>query len=195
VTEEARLEESEYGLVAATEGWFVVNIREAAWMTNEYFGDACIFEGGEVGFEDVGYTLGVLQPGRPSGLYHREASQENFLVLAGECVLLIEGEERHLKQWDFVHCPPSTEHILVGAGEAPCVVFMTGARKSWPEKGIVYPSSELAQRHKAGVEEETTNPPEAYAKFPKWQPGQPKTWQGLPWEEAEPERSEGVKEC
>src|SRR4029453_6903223 len=117
MVEEAPLGPSDYGLVPATDGWFVVNVREAAWVHSEYFGDACIFEGDDVEFPQVGYTLAVLSPGRPSGLYHREANQENFLVLAGECLLLIEGEERRLRQWGFVHCPRNPDHILVGRGE------------------------------------------------------------------------------
>jgi uncharacterized cupin superfamily protein len=181
MTEEARLEQSEYGLVPATDGWFVVNVRDGAWVTNDFFGAACIFEGDEVSFPDVGFTLGVLLPGRPSGLYHREANQENFLVLAGECLLIVEGEERRLRAWDFVHCPAGTDHILVGAGDGPCVVFMTGARVGWPEKGIVYSRSEPALRHGAGAEAETSTPSEAYAPFPKWQPGRPASWDGLPW--------------
>jgi uncharacterized cupin superfamily protein len=179
--EEARLEESEYGLVAATDGWFVVNVRDGPWVTNATFGDACIFEGEDAPFADLGFTLGVLRPGQPSGLYHREVNQENFLVLCGECVLVVEGEERRLRAWDFVHCPAGTDHIFVGAGEGPCVVFMAGARVGWPEKGIVYPRSETALRHGAGVETETTVPSEAYSPFPKWQPGRPATWEGLPW--------------
>ena len=181
MVEQARLEQLDAGLSPVSDGWFVVNIRDAAWVTNEALGDACIFEGGDVYFPDVGFTLAVLQPGQPGGRYHREANQEDFLVLAGECVLLIEGEERLLQAWDFVHCPPDTEHGFVGAGTAPCVIFMTGARKGWPEKGIVYPRSELALRHGAGVEAETTSPTDAYAPFPKWQPGRPETWDGLPW--------------
>jgi uncharacterized cupin superfamily protein len=181
MVEEARLEDSEYGRVAVTDGWFVVNIRDAAWMTNEHFGAACIFEGDDPPFADLGFTLGVLRPGRPSGLYHREANQEDFLVLTGECVLLIEGEERLLRAWDFVHCPPDTDHIFVGAGDGPCVIFMAGARTGWPEKGIVYPRSEVALRRGAGVDAETSSPAEAYAPYPKWQPGRPETWDGLPW--------------
>jgi uncharacterized cupin superfamily protein len=179
MTAEARLVDSEYGRVAATEGWFVVNVRDAAWMTNELFGDACIFEGDEVSFADLGYTIGILRPGRPSGLYHRESNQEDFLVLAGECVLLVEGEERRLRAWDFVHCPADTEHIFVGAGDGPCVIFMVGARSA--EKRIVYPRSELALRHGAGVEAETTVPRDAYAPFPQWLKGPPASWSGLPW--------------
>jgi uncharacterized cupin superfamily protein len=121
--------------------------------------------------------LAVFQPGQASR-YDREANQEDFLVLAGECLLLIEREERPLKAWDFVHCPPDTEHAFVGTGDGPCVIFMAGARKGWPEKGIVYPRSELALRHGAGVETETNSPAEAYAKLEKWEPGKPDSWTG-----------------
>lgn len=183
MVEEARLQESgSYaGLAAVTDGWFVVNIRDAAWITNDAFGAACIFEGDDAPFPQLGFTLGVIWPGQPSGMYHREANQEDFLVLAGECLLLVEGEERPLRAWDFVHCPPDSEHIFVGAGDGPCVIFMTGARAGWPEKGIVYPRSELALRHGAGVETQTLAPSEAYARFPKWQPGRPNGTHGLPW--------------
>jgi quercetin dioxygenase-like cupin family protein len=179
---EARLEQLDTGLAPVTDGWFVVSIPDAAWVTNEALGAACVFESDDVSFPDVGFTLAVLQPGQPGGMYHREANQENFLVLAGECRLLIEGEERALKAWDFVHCPPDTEHAFVGAGEGPCVIFMTGARKGWPDnEGIVYVRSELALRHGAGVEVETSQSAEAYAPFPKWQPGPPGSWSGMPW--------------
>jgi uncharacterized cupin superfamily protein len=178
---EARLEKLESGLTPVTDGWFVVSIPKAAWVTNEVLGDACIFEGDDAPFPDVGFTLAVLQPGQSGGRYHREANQEDFLVLAGECVLLIEEEERPLKAWDFVHCPPNTAHGFVGAGDGPCVIFMTGARKGWPETGAVYLRSEVALRHGAGVDEETTSSAEAYAPFPKWKPGPPNSWDGLPW--------------
>jgi uncharacterized cupin superfamily protein len=178
---EARLEKLEAGLTPVTDGWFVVSIPKAAWVTNEVLGDACIFEGDDAPFPDVGFTLAVLQPGQSGGRYHREANQEDFLVLAGECVLLIEEEERPLKAWDFVHCPPNTAHAFVGAGDGPCVIFMTGARKGWPERGTVYLHSELALRHGAGVEKETSSSAEAYAPFPKWQLGPPGNWNGLPW--------------
>ena len=180
MVEEARLEQLDAGLTPVTEGWFVVNVRDAPWVTSESFGDACTFEGeGTPPFGEIGFTLAVLQPGKPSALYHRESNQEDFLVLAGECQLLIEGEERPLKAWDFVHCPPETEHIFVGAGDGPCVIFMSGGRTG--EKRITYPRSELALRHGAGVEKETNVPREAKAPFPKWQPGPPESWDGLPW--------------
>jgi uncharacterized cupin superfamily protein len=178
---EARLERREAGLEAVTDGWFVVNVRDGPWWTNDVLGAACVFEGEEAPFPDLGFTLSVLQPGQTGGRYHREANQEDFLVLVGECLLLVEGEERSLRAWDFVHCPADTEHSFVGAGDGPCVIFMTGSRAGWPEKGIVYPVSELALRHGAGVPAETTSPAEAYAPLPKWRLGPPASFAGLPW--------------
>ena len=175
---EARLEQSEAGLVAAEEGWFVVNFGDAAWVANDKFGDACIIEGAAAPFEQIGYTLAVLQPGQPNGMYHREANQEDFLVLAGECLLLIEGEERLLEAWDFVHCPVGTEHIFVGAGDGPCVIFMAGGRTN--PRDTIYVRSDVALRHGAGVEVQTAESSEAYAPFPKWRDGQRVPWVGLP---------------
>jgi hypothetical protein len=162
MVQEARFEQLDAGLTPVSDGWFVVNVREGAWVMNEALGAAFVIEGDDAPFPDVGFTLAVLQPGQTSR-YHREANQEDFLVLAGDC-------------------PPDTEHGFVGVGDGPCVIFMTGARKGWPEKGIVYPLSELALRHGAGVEKETTSPAEAYASLPKWKPGPPDDWTGLPWE-------------
>jgi uncharacterized cupin superfamily protein len=101
------------------------------------------------------------------GLYHRENTQEGFLVLAGECLLIVEGEERKLKTWDFFHSPPATEHIVVGAGNGPAVVLAVGARGR-RRRGMVYPVSEVAQRHGAGVTTETTEASEAYGGFAGW---------------------------
>ena len=114
-------------------------------------------------------------------MYHWETDQEDFLVISGKALLIVEGEERPLRAWDFVHCPAGTEHIFVGAGDGPCLIFATGARQGWPSKGIVYPRADAALRHGAGVETETGAPAEAYAPFPKWQPGPPETCDGLPW--------------
>ena len=171
------MERTEYGLSAASEGWFAVNVRDAAWVTNDKFGAACIFEGDAAPFAQIGYTLAVLQPGQPSALYHREDDQEDFLVLSGECIAIIEGEERPLRAWDFVHCPAGTEHIFVGAGNGPCVIFMAGAREH--RGSAVYLRSEAALRHGAGVETETSVSPEAYAPFPKWRPGPPASFEAL----------------
>jgi uncharacterized cupin superfamily protein len=121
----------------------------------------------------------VLQPGRPSGLYHAESAQEDFLVLAGECLALVEGEERILRQWDFLHCPSQTAHTFVGAGEGPCVLLMVGARPQG--KTLLYPRSVLALARGAGVADATESPAEAYAPFPHWRPGRPEQEGELPW--------------
>jgi uncharacterized cupin superfamily protein len=160
VVPEAPLQQTEGGLVPEGEGWFVVNAREARWRIGD-FGAYTRFQG-EAGFREIGVNIGVLEPGQPSCLYHREENQEDFLVLSGECLLLIEGEERVLRAWDFVHCPPWTEHVFVGAGDGPCAILAIGARAG---AGLVYPSSELALRHGAGVEEETSEGNQAYAPY------------------------------
>ena len=112
-------------------------------------------------------------------MYHAESAQESFLVLQGECLLIVEGEERRLRAWDFFHCPPDTTHAFVGSGDAPCVIVMVGARA--PEGSILYPRDETALKHSAGVEEDTPSPHEAYAPFPHWQLGRPDAWGQLPW--------------
>jgi uncharacterized cupin superfamily protein len=187
---EARLQAVDSGLAPLTDGWFVVSVREAAWLTNDAFGARCVFEANRPvlrrrpdldvqTFAELGFALAVIAPGQPSGLYHAESNQEDFLVLAGECLLVVEGEERPLTAWDFVHCPAGTEHVFVGAGNGPCVIFMAGRRTR--EKSIVYPDSEPARRRGAGAETETSSPAEAYAPFPHWQPERPDGWYGLPW--------------
>jgi len=123
------------------------------------------FEGPDLRFPDLGIGLEVLGPGEPVAMYHAEDAQEGFLVLSGDAVLLIEGEQRPLRAWDFVHCPPWTAHVIVGAGPGPCVVFAVGARRKG--RGIRYPVDEVALRHSAGVTEETADPAVAYADFPE----------------------------
>jgi uncharacterized cupin superfamily protein len=183
MVEEARLEELASGLAPATDGWFVVNVRDAAWETGP-FGDGCFFESEPAPFADLGINLRVLWPGRSRGLYHAESRQEDFLVRAGECLLLIEDEERPLGAWDFVHCPPGTAHAFVATGDRPCLIVMTGARgPEWPERGFAYPRSELALRHGVGVETETTSSREAQAGLPEWKYARPDDWNELPWAE------------
>jgi uncharacterized cupin superfamily protein len=166
VVPEAPLEETDTGLVPAGEGWFVLNARKARWRHRAGRGERLPFEG-EVEFPQVGISLYVLAPSEPIGLYHWEADQEDFLVLSGEALLIIEGEERPLRQWDFVHCPAETKHIIVGGGDAPCVVLAVGAREYQGREGWGgYPVDEAALRHGAGVERETTEVDEAYAGFP-----------------------------
>jgi len=158
VSEEARLEEQEGGLVPVGPGWFVLNARDALWKTGD-FGAYTRFEG-ESRFPHVGFNIGVLEPGQPACYYHGEDEQEDFLVLKGECLLIVEGEERPLKTWDFVHTPAWTEHVFVGAGDGPCTLLAVGSRLT---DDVVYPDSEVARRHGAGVQTETRSPKEAYA--------------------------------
>jgi uncharacterized cupin superfamily protein len=109
---------------------------------------------------DTGVNVQIMQPGQPNCRYHSQTVQEDFLVLYGECLIILEGEERRLRQWDFVHCPPGAEHVFVGAGDGPCAVLMVGSRR---ERGVHYPVNELAARYDASVKEPTDSPAEAYA--------------------------------
>jgi len=165
---EAPLDRTESGLVPARDGWFVVNAREARWRHAERRGSVCSFD---TEFPQLGINLFVLGPGEAMGMYHWEADQEDFLVLSGEALLIVEGNERPLRAWDFVHCPPGTKHIIVGAGDAPCAVLAVGAREhqagaDWGG----YTVDEAGLRHGAGVEQETIEPEQAYASFPKREP-------------------------
>jgi uncharacterized cupin superfamily protein len=168
---ESRPESTEHGLVPKEEGSFVLNAREARWRHAEGRGAYCDLEG-DLDFPQLGIGLFVLGPDEPMAMYHWEADQEDFLVLAGDALLIVEGEERPLRQWDFVHCPPETKHVIVGAGDAPCVVLAVGARgvrSRGPEWGG-YTVDEAALRHGAGVEQETTDAQQAYAPVQKREP-------------------------
>jgi uncharacterized cupin superfamily protein len=171
---EARLERVGSGLAPVSDGWFVVNARDATWIRHDTFGLQCVFElGGPVAraregleprpFEQLGISLHVLQPGQPSTLYHEEpGNQEDFLVLSGECRAVVEGEERLLRAWELLHCPPGTSHALEGAGDGPCVVLKVGARRT---RDIRYTPTPLAE----SVEQETTSAAEAYEPYGHWQ--------------------------
>jgi uncharacterized cupin superfamily protein len=151
-------------------GWYVRNLGELKW-----------FDCGPRGFvtelvEDenpqVGVNLFVLTPGQPMAMYHWESDQEGFLVLGGEALLVVEEEERPLRQWDFFHCPPNVSHTIVGAGAGPVVILAVGAREHAEGDWGGYPYSELAMAHDASAEEETTDPEVAYARFPRGKPGE-----------------------
>ena len=168
---EAPLEQTDAGLVAKGDGWFVLNAKDSRWYHLYGRPAFCDFEG-EAQFSQLGINITVLEPGQPMAMYHWEADQEDFLVLSGEGVLIVEGEERPLRAWDFVHCPPDTKHVIVGAGDTPCVVLAVGARDMSvdnPDWGG-YTVDEAAARHGASVEQETTEPQVAYAGLPRRQP-------------------------
>jgi uncharacterized cupin superfamily protein len=182
--DEAPLQDVGSGLAPAAEGWFVVNARDAAWLVNEAFGARCVFEADvpvvrgtdlePVRFPELGIRLAVLEPGKPSTLYHSESAQEGFLVLSGECVAVVDGVQRRLRAWDFLHCPAGTGHGFTGAGDGPCVLLMLGTRP--PGRTVRYAPSELAP----SVDTETDSPREAYAAYPHWHRGRPPA--GLPWD-------------
>jgi uncharacterized cupin superfamily protein len=177
----AQLEDTGSGLAPVTQGWFVVNLREAEWWFTERRGSRCAFENEygdpQVEFDQLGINVTVLEPGQ-SSLYHAESNQEAFLVLSGECTLLAEDEERLLQPWDFFHASPWTAHAFVGAGSRPCVIVMTGSRTG-PE--VHYPVSELAARHGASVAEETSDWRQAYAAVEPFRRERPPNWDRLPW--------------
>jgi uncharacterized cupin superfamily protein len=164
---DAPLEDAGNGLVPAGDGWFVANAREARWWHAEGRSAICDFEA-ETDVRQFGINITVLEPGVSMGMYHWEADQEDFLVVAGEALLIVEGEERPLRQWDFFHCPPETKHIIVGAGMGRCIVVAVGARshEGRPDWGG-YTVDEVALRHGVGVEQETTRAQEAYAHLTK----------------------------
>jgi uncharacterized cupin superfamily protein len=167
---ETRLEQTEHGLAARGEGWFVLNLRDAAWRHVDGRGAVCValddFEGVQQ-HDQLGVNPFVLEPGEPMAMYHWEADQEGFLVVSGEALLIAEGEERQLRAWDFVHCPPNTKHVLVGAGSGPCLVIAIGARE---RDSLGFPVDEAARRHGASVEEDTRDGGVAYASVPGREP-------------------------
>lgn len=190
IPHQATLIETDGGLEPNGEGWFVVNMLDTTWWQNDAFGATCPFEGNgderrrqhnasSARFSHYGINVHVVWPGQPNCMYHGEDAQEAFLVLSGECLLLIEGEERPLKAWDFVHLPVWTEHAVVGAGSRPCAILMVGTRK--PGHRVRYPVSDVAERYGSGVREETTRPREAYARFPHWRRAR-LDGAGLPWQ-------------
>lgn len=168
---EAPLERTDAGLVPSGPGWFVLNAREARWIHREGRGDSVPLTGwtafeAETYFPQLGVNVFVLGPGEPIGMYHWEADQESYLVVSGAALLLVEGEERPLRAWDFVHLPPGTEHMVLGAGEGPCTIVATSSREHQTGAWGAYVPDEAARRHGVSVEEETSDAEAAYARFP-----------------------------
>jgi uncharacterized cupin superfamily protein len=157
--------------VPTTAGWFVINARDARWMHND-MRSVCKFGGeGPAHFDDLGIGLYWIEPGRPMTLYHHEAGQEDFLILRGECVLVIETQERTVRAWDLVHCPPGTAHTLIAAGTESALILAVGARR---ERGSArYPVAAAAIRHGAGVPDAQTSARDHYVTFGTPRPGPP----------------------
>jgi uncharacterized cupin superfamily protein len=152
----------------------LVNLADAPAISHPRRATIIDFESDDAPWPDTGVNIQVMQPGQPNGRYHSEPVQEDFLVLHGECIVILEGEERPLRQWDFLHCPAGTEHIFVGAGDGPCAVLMIGSRR---KNEAHYPVSEVAAKYDASVTTETDEPAEAYADWRQepWRPT-PSPW-------------------
>jgi uncharacterized cupin superfamily protein len=161
--DEAVVNDTETGRVVEGPGWFVLNAAEAGWERRSGFGVRCRFEADDARFPHFGVNVHVLMPGAPSGLYHSESTQEGFFVLDGECVAIVEGQERRLRRWDYLHCPPGTLHVLVGAGDMPCAILMIGAPRSSSLSEIHYPADAVAARHGASATHTTDSSKQAYA--------------------------------
>jgi uncharacterized cupin superfamily protein len=172
---EATVEETETGRVVRGEGWFILNLGEARWERDADLGTWCSLGAHDAPFSQFGIGPHMLMPGQPNGRYHAEAAQEGFLVLSGECIAIVEGEERRMRQWDYLHCPPGTHHITVGAGDGPCVILMVGTRGPDVEE-TEYTVDELAARYGASVARATTSPREAYADLARSSTAVPAPW-------------------
>lgn len=145
---------------------FILNVAAAPAVSRPHQATRIGFEPDGLPWPDTGVNIQIMEPGQPNCRYHSEPVQEDFLVLHGECVVILDGEERPLRQWDFVHCPAGADHIIVGAGERRCVVLAVGARtNSTSGNRGGYRVDEVALRLGAGVERETTDVHEAYAAF------------------------------
>ena len=168
---EARIETTEHGDVPRGEGWYVLNARRARWQHSPGFGGSDLSFQGDARFPEVGFHVGVLQPGEPACMYHREDTQEGFLVLSGRVPRDRRGA-RSARSARGTSCtaPGGTEHVLVGAGDGPCTVIVAfGARR--PDDGTMYVADEVAARHGASVAADTPDPRVAYADSPPFTDG------------------------
>jgi uncharacterized cupin superfamily protein len=157
---EAQIEDTATGRVPADDGWFMLNLAEIGWATVPGGGTWCVFESPQARSEMLGIGVHILWPGDTPGYYHAESEQEGFLVLSGECIAIVEGEERRMGPWDYLHCPPGTAHITIGAGHGPCALLMVGTRR--PGHTTRYIPDPAAERYGAAVEVETDSAREAY---------------------------------
>jgi uncharacterized cupin superfamily protein len=149
--------------------WFIANATEATWRGAPGWGRSVRFEPEGTRFRDYGINLHTIEPGERSTMYHGEDGQEDFLVVSGSCLAIVEGEEHTLRAWDLLHCPAWTRHTFFNDGDEPCTMVMVGARRDGAEVDCVYPVEPLAQARGAAVDAETPSPDVAYAGTPETQ--------------------------
>ena len=149
----------------------IINVADALAQSHPKRATVIDFEPEGVKWPDTGVNIQIMQPGQPNCRYHSEPVQEDFLVLYGECIAIVDGVEKPLRQWDFFHCPAGVEHVFVGAGDGPSAVLMIGSRR---KDEAHYPVNDVAAKYDASVKTATDSPPEAYA-----------DWREFPWEKTQ----------
>jgi uncharacterized cupin superfamily protein len=171
--EEAPLAPTPAGLAPGGDGWYIVNVAEAAGSRSPVLGGSVKLAGyreDDWTSPDLAVNIRVLEPGVPNARYHRENIDEAFLVLRGECLVVVEEQERPLRKGDFLFAPAGTAHVFVGAGEGPCAILMVSRRVAEEDEALEYPASEVAARYGASASKTTASPEEAYAGFPERTP-------------------------
>ena len=164
--DEAQLRRTDAGLEPVGDGWYIVNVADAAGSISPTFGGSVPLAGYREdawAAPELAVNIRLLQPGEPNAYYHRENLDEAFLVLRGECLAIVEEQERPLRKGDFLFAPAGAAHIFVGAGDGPCAILMISRRIPEEDEVLEYPASEVAARHGASVKQTTTSPEEAYA--------------------------------
>jgi uncharacterized cupin superfamily protein len=164
---EAKIEDTDVGRVPVDDGWYILNLAEIRWTSVPGGGTWCGFGSPNVASDRIGIGVHILLPGEAPGFYHEESELEGFLVLSGECIAIVEGEERRMGPWDYLHSPAGTRHITVGAGDGPCAILMYGTRS--PDTKIVYRVEPAAARYGHSVDTETSDPDEAYKDRPPFE--------------------------
>jgi uncharacterized cupin superfamily protein len=164
VTEHARMETTATGQRPAEQGWYILNLAQMCWNGFPGGGAWTTFESGPEESDRLGIGVHILWPGDSPGYYHTEEDLEGFLVLSGECVAIVEGEEYRMRAWDYLHSPPGTAHITVGAGTEPCAILMYGTRTKGA--AIRYLPDPVAARYGHSVQRESGSPQEVYADRP-----------------------------
>jgi len=150
-----------------SDDWGVVNARDAQWVAGDKTGVYCGFEdeANDDLFPQIGVNIRILEPGQAIGMYHYESGQEDFLVLDGEGIAIVDGEERPLRKWDLLHCEPGVAHMIKATGDAPLLLVCAGARTGEPHNGTMYVANDVARKHGVSVEEDTPDSRAVYASY------------------------------